>query len=84
VDTPKTNAMADRFGDIDPDSPYWEALELATQFERELYQAGDVMMKATLIAQICLQNPAVISDEKVRHALVETRDAANAFLKAHP
>ena len=35
-DTPRTDALADRFGDIDPDSPYWEALALATDFEREL------------------------------------------------
>ena len=35
-DTPRTDALADRFGDIDPDSPYWEALALATDFELEL------------------------------------------------
>jgi hypothetical protein len=38
-DTPRTNALADRYGDIDPDSPYWEALELATTMERELHKS---------------------------------------------
>lgn len=33
VPTTRTNALADRYGDIDPDSPYWAALELATELE---------------------------------------------------
>ena len=35
-DTPRTDALADRFGDVDEASPYWEALDLATQIEREM------------------------------------------------
>lgn len=42
-ETPQTNAMADRFGDIDPDSPYWEALELATKLERDLTEVEDAI-----------------------------------------
>lgn len=47
-------------------------------------QAKDVAMKATLCAQIMLQNPVVIANEKARHICVDTRDTANAFLAAHP
>lgn len=36
VPTPRTDALADRHGDIDPDSPYWDALNLATELEKEI------------------------------------------------
>jgi hypothetical protein len=31
--------MADHYGDIDPESPYWDALDLATKLECELEEA---------------------------------------------
>lgn len=49
-----------------------------------LEKAKDVAMKATLCAQIMLQNPVVVANEKARGICVDTRDAANAFLDAHP
>lgn len=37
IPTPRTDALADRFGNIDPENdPYWKALDLATELEREL------------------------------------------------
>lgn len=48
-----------------------------------LEQAKDVAMKATLCAQIMLQNPVVVANEKARHICVDTRDTANRFLADH-
>lgn len=40
-------------------------------------------MKATLCAQIMLQNQVVVANEKARHICVDTRDSANEFLAKH-
>lgn len=46
-------------------------------------KGSDVAMKATLISQIMLQMP-VAANEKLRLALVETRNAANDYLSSLP
>jgi hypothetical protein len=45
--------------------------------------AKDIAVKASLITQVILQG-GTIDDEKIRNALVDTRDTANAFLSKHP
>lgn len=55
------------------------AAEDAAGMEEMERESLDVAMKATIIAQIMLQTP-LAADEKLRHAAVDTRNAANAFL----